>query len=291
MKMVYRDVCLLLSFFFFFCTTAYPFTKGIYITQYNFENTSYLNYLIKRAKKVGIDTFIVDLELPSKHYQKNLQLLKTNSIKYIARIIVFPDGGTPEQVLSEPYWVKKYKLAQTAIDYGSQEIQLDYIRYNTKQGASKKHAEDIHKIIQWFKERLAKQNIPLQIDVFGITSFGEEKNIGQSIPLFSQSVDAICPMIYPSHFEPFKEHALSPYKIVYTSLTSIKEQFGNKPLSFKLVPYIELSNYRFPLSRAKKIEYIKAQIKAVEAAGADGWYAWSPHNQYDNLFSILEAGG
>lgn len=262
--------------------------KGIYITQPTFEDNERLNYLIQRSKKVGLSTFIVDLEIPSKHYEQNVALLKANNIKYIARIIMYPDGGTPQQIDSEARWEKKYNLIQHAIAYGASQIQLDYIRYNTQQPASSEHAKHILKIIEWYKTRLAKQSIPLQVDVFGITSFGEEKHIGQSIKLFSQAADVLCPMVYPSHFEPFRVHAVTPYKTIYDSLESIRAQFDNKPLPFKLIPYIELSNYRYPLSKQKKLSYIHAQIQAAEAAGADGWYAWSPNNLYDNLFTVLE---
>lgn len=263
-------------------------TKGIYITQSTLEDTTYFNYLIKHAKAAGINTFIVDLEIPSKLYQKNISLLKDNNIRYVARITMFPGGGTPEQVESTAYREKKYNLVNTAVNYGAQEIQLDYIRYNTKQPASSAHAINIHKIIQLYKNRLAEKNIPLQVDVFGIASFGEEKHIGQNIKLFSQSVDAICPMVYPSHYTPFSEHFAKPYQTVYKSLTSIKDQFDDK-VPVKLYPYIELSNYHYPLSHEKKIKYIYAQIQAVQDAGADGWYAWSPHNKYDALFQVLES--
>jgi hypothetical protein len=101
-------------------------------------------------------------------------------------------------------------------------------------------------------------------------------------------VNVLCPMVYPSHYEPFRMHAVTPYETVYKSLMSIREQFDNEQLPFKLYPYIELSNYRYPLSRAKKLAYIYAQIQAVENAKADGWYVWSPHNWYDNLFLVME---
>lgn len=263
--------------------------KGIYITQPTFEDDKYLSYLIQRSKQAGINSFIVDLERPSSHYQDNVALLKKNHINYIARIIVFPNGGgTPEEVASIAYREKKLKMIEAAMSYGANQIQLDYIRYNTKQPASSQHAQNILKLISWYKERVAKQNIPLQIDVFGISSFGEEKHIGQNIKLFSKSVDVICPMVYPSHFEPYRVHAVTPYKTVYDSLAAIHDQFETKQLPFKLVPYIELSNYRYPLSTQKRLTYIYAQIQAAEAAGADGWYAWSPHNLYDNLFKVLE---
>lgn len=259
--------------------------KGIYITQTTAEDTTYFNYLISRAKKVGISTFIVDLELPSARYAANINLLKKNNIHYVARIIMFPDGGKPNQIKSVAYWEKKYRLIQTALNYGAQQIQLDYIRYSSKQPPSPQNAEDILKIIRWVK---ARTPVPLQVDVFGISSFGPSKYIGQDIKLFSSSVDAFCPMVYPSHYEPFRIHAVTPYETVYSSLMAIHKQFNNKPLPFKLYPYIELSNYRYPLSQAKKLAYIYAQIQAAENANADGWYVWSPHNYYDNLFTVLE---
>ncbi|VVC74756.1 hypothetical protein AQUSIP_00280 [Aquicella siphonis] len=262
--------------------------KGIYVTQWNLENTTYLNYLIKRAKSAGINTFVVDLEKPGKRYKENIALLKDNHIRYVARIVMFPDGGTASQIENPAVWQKKYTLVKQAIDYGANEIQLDYIRYNTKQKPSAENAKRIHEIIAWYKNKLSGQNIPLQVDVFGIASFGESKYIGQNIKLFSQSVDAICPMVYPSHYAPFPKHFKQPYETVYNSLKSIKGQFDDK-MPVKMYAYIELSNYHFPMSRPKTIEYIKSQLRAVQAAGADGFYAWSPHNRYDNLFNILEA--
>jgi len=283
----YLGIALLLGLL-FQATSTFAQVKGIYLTQASLENTTYLNYLIKRAKASGIDTFVVDLEIPSKRYRDNIALLKENNINYVARIVIFPDGGTAERVNNPDYWQRKYKLVKLAVDWGANQIQLDYIRYNTKQKASSENAKKIQTIIQWYKDKLTAQNIPLQVDVFGVASFGESKNIGQNIKLFSQSVDAVCPMVYPSHYTPFAEHYRTPYETVYDSLSSIQDQFDDK-MPIKMYAYIELSNYHYPaMSRAKKIAYIKAQLKAVHAAGADGWYAWSPHNRYDNLFNILE---
>lgn len=261
--------------------------KGIYVTQWNFENTAFLNHLIKRAKAAGIDTFVVDLELVSKKYKANVALLKENNIKYVARIIMFPGGGTAEQIHNPTYWQRKYPLMQQAVNWGAQEIQLDYIRYSSKEKADPQHSKDILNIIAWYKNKLAGQNIPLQVDVFGVASFGESKHIGQNVKLFSENVDAICPMVYPSHYTPFDEHFRTPFETVYGSLKRIQKIFNNK-MPIKMYAYIELSNYHYPMSREKTLEYIKAQLSAVKQSGADGWYAWSPHNRYDNLFYILE---
>lgn len=273
--------------FAFFIPNTYAKVKGIYVTQYNFENTAFLSYLVKHAKNVRIDTFVVDLERPSKRYRENLQQLYANHIKYVARIVIFPDGGTRYAVKTPEFWQRKYSLVKQAVEWGAKEIQLDYIRYNTKQKPSSENSKDIHTIIKWYKNKLNAQGIPLQIDVFGIASFGESKYIGQNIKLFAQSVDAICPMVYPSHYVPFSEHYKTPYQTVYRSLTSIQKQFDND-MPIKVYAYIELSNYHYRMSRSEKIAYIRAQIQAVEEARADGWYAWSPHNRYENLFYVLE---
>jgi len=292
MERVHKYICTLISAFFLsllLITFSYAAqVKGIYVTQWTLENTTYLHYLIKRAKSAGINTFVVDLVKPNRRYQENIRLVLDNKIKYVARIAMFPGGGTQDQVSNPKIWQSKYPLIQQAIALGASEIQLDYIRYNTKQKASVENAKRILKIIDWYKNKLTGQNIPLQIDVFGIASYGEAKNIGHNLKLFSQSVDAMCPMVYPSHYEPYKKHAITPYETVFDSLTHIQKQFSKNKTPFKLYPYIELSNYRYPMSHAKKVDYIKAQLRAVSEARAEGWYAWSPHNRYENLFGILE---
>lgn len=273
------------------CFTTITFAggvKGIYLTQYTAENDKLLNHLIENAKKSGIDTFVIDMERPSKALRDNLGLVKQNGLKYVARVVVFPNGGSKAAVENPEVWQKRYALVKQAIDWGADEIQLDYIRYDTKQKPSPDNAKRIHEIIKWFKTKVAAQNIPLQIDVFGETSFGESPYIGQNIKMFSDTVDAICPMVYPSHYTPFAKHYNNPYDTIDSSLDSLKNQFANRVPPMKIYAYIELSNYHYRMTRAQKIDYIKDQIDAVNDAEIDGWYAWSPHNQYDNLFAILQ---
>jgi hypothetical protein len=289
--MTIKFIRMALSAFLLMCFTTVASAggvKGIYLTQYTAENDKLLNHMIENAKKSGIDTFVIDMERPSKALRDNLGLVKQSGIKYVARVVVFPNGGSKAAVENPDVWQKRYVLVKQAIDWGADEIQLDYIRYDTKQKPSPENAKRIHEIIKWFKTKVAAQNIPLQIDVFGETSFGESPYIGQNIKLFSDTVDAICPMVYPSHYTPFAKHYNNPYDTIDTSLDSLKAQFANRVPPMKIYAYIELSNYHYRMSRAQKIDYIKDQIDAVNDAEIDGWYAWSPHNQYDNLFAILQ---
>lgn len=260
--------------------------KGIYISHSTIEDRKYLEYLIQRSKQAGINTFVIDLNRVSSTYEKNILLVKNAGIKYVARIVVFPYGSDKQKMKSYSYLMSRYRLVEAAIALGADEIQLDYIRYAASNSPSPRNAEDVHEVISWFKEKIDNRAM-LQIDVFGESSFRESNRIGQNVVTFSDSVDAICPMLYPSHFEPHREHVKRPYNIIYSALESLKSKFPDNKPPFKLYAYIELSNYRNKLSESQLYGYINSQIKAVEDAKADGWYAWSANNKYDRLFNIM----
>ena len=261
--------------------------QGIYINESTVNNAKDLQYLIDKSKEVGINTFVIDFRYMSQHYQENIELVKKNGIKYVARIVIFPDGGKDQQVSSVAYWEKRYRLVDQAIKLGADEIQLDYIRYTSKQPPSSKNAQNIYKVIKWYKNKLAARGIPLQIDVFGVTCFGNSIYIGQSLTLFADSIDAACPMVYPSHFEPYRKYATMPYEAVHSRLTALRKQFHGK-IPFKVYPFIETYNYRYPLSEQQKRDYIAKQLAAIDDSGMDGWYVWNIHNKYDNLFLVLK---
>lgn len=266
---------------------AKGFVQGIYLTQNTLENTTYLNYLIRQSKASGIDTFIIDIKHPSKRYRQNIAKVKDAGIKYVARVVLFHGGGTKQQVKSPSFWQSKYKLVKYAIDVGADEIQLDYIRYNTKQPQISQNAKDINQIVKWYKNKVSSQGLPMQIDVFGETAFGPSKAIGQDIEVFANNVDVLCPMVYPSHYNPPGWHYKHPYATIYDSLDSIQDMFGGKP-PFKLIAWIEISNYRYRMSNAQKEIYLREQIEAVKDTKAAGFYVWSAHNRYDNLFKVLQ---
>ena len=264
--------------------------RGIYINQSTLENNQKLNKLISESKKTGITTFVVDLNKITRNYQKGINLIKSNGIKYVARIVIFPKGGDVQHVRSKAFWELKYQLVDAAIRFGAQEIQLDYIRYSTKRRPSAENSKDILEVIKWYKQKISKHNIPMQIDVFGEVSFKPSTRIGQNIKLFANSVDVVCPMVYPSHYNPPRYHSDRPYETIDKSLKAMKRQMNHK-MPFKLRPYIEASNYRYSMSFEKRVKYITAQIKAVEDNNADGWYVWSANNHYDALFQALRNKG
>jgi len=263
--------------------------RGIYVTQSTAQNAAKLRHLIRQAKASNINTFVVDTNYRNSRFARNITLLHQNGIRYVARIVVFPHGANYAQARNKKIWEKRWNSAQYAISLGAKEIQLDYIRYRSWRHSSLKHSHQIHKIIKYFKNKLAGSGIKLQVDIFGVVAHRPSNTIGQNALLFSNSVDAFCPMVYPSHYEPFRYYSKRPYETVYNSITKLKQQLGHQS-NVKIYAYIEMSNYRYPMGRAKKIKYIQAQMQGAINAGADGWYAWSPNNKYHLLFKLLSNG-
>jgi len=261
--------------------------KGIYLTQSTAELSKRMDYLITNAKAHGIDTFVVDVWRPSQRYANNIKKMRDAGIKYVARVVIFPHGGSREQVRDKAIWQKRWQLIEYALNNGAAEIQLDYIRYSHKVSASDTNAEDIFKVIQFYKDKMKSYKARLQIDVFGIAAHSPSRHIGQDVAMFATVVDAINPMVYPSHYEPFPFHSHHPYETVYQSLNKLKnhlKEFDNKHVH----AYIEMYNYRLPMNWTKRVDYVIQQIKAAEDAGVQGWYAWSAQNKYAVLFDALK---
>lgn len=279
--------CIICLGFYLNNSLAATYVRGIYVTQNTLERTAAIKYLIQRSKEVGINTFVIDFRRMTRRYRRNIVLVKQAHIKYVARIVVFPHGGTNSQIRSQKYWQGKYKLAEQALSLGAAEIQLDYVRYKPSNQASSQNARDIYQVIKYFYDHLQARGIPLQIDVFGIATQGEAKNIGQNLLLFANAVDAMCPMVYPSHYEPYPRYSRQPYYTVFTALKALHKQFDGD-IPFKVYPYVEASNYRYRHSGQAKLQYIYAQIKAVQDSNVNGWYVWSPNNKYGYLFRVLK---
>ncbi len=263
-----------------------PFeTQGIYLQQYTAQSPKRLDHLINNSLEVGINTLVVDVAWRSPIYAKAVERIQHHGLRYVPRITMFPDGGTHEQVSSQKFWEERWKLVSYAIELGAKDIQLDYIRYKSRTEASPHNAINIREVLRFFKKRINERGAQLQIDVFGEVSHGPSLHIGQDMGLFAPEIDAVCPMVYPSHYEPYEERRHQPFETVFDSLTALKRQMGAQQVP--VLAYIELFNHRFPMDAAERVKYIRAQLRAVREAHAEGWLAWSAGNRYDILFEIL----
>ena len=269
---------------------SYAWDKGIYLTQYMLEKPEKLDYFIREAKASGINTFVIDHDYFSSHYAPAIAKVKSSGIKVVSRIVVFSDGGNAKQVRSKAHWEDIYKYVYDSIKAGTDTVQLDYIRYSSKEPADPQHAKDVYQVIKWFKGKINSQDVPMEIDIFGEVSYYPSMHIGQDLKMFADSVDGVNPMVYPSHFWPYQKYSAEPYKTVNNSLNALVGHFdGNPP--FKVHAFIEAANYHYlkKTSNAQKQQYLLDQIHAVEdAKNVSGWYVWSANNVYENLFQVLK---
>ncbi len=264
---------------------AVAYVAGIYVTQHTAQDSKKMNYLISQSKRSGINTFVIDTQFRNTAYANNIKKLRSSGIRFVSRVVLFPGGGTHAQVTNKDIWAKKLALAKYAVALGASEIQLDYIRYSVRGSSSASKAHNVNRVIKYFRDNLPK-SVKLQIDIFGVAAHKPSNTIGQNVKLFAPNLNAICPMVYPSHYEPFRYHATRPYNTVLKSVSALKRQLKDHP-NVRVYAYIEIFNYRYPMSREKRMSYTRAQIQAAKDAGANGYYVWSARNQYDVLFNAL----
>jgi hypothetical protein len=263
------------------------FHQGLFVSKRVMAKNDVFEALLKKAKTYHIDTLIIDFySIPNEHDQNQIRKMHAYKMHVIPRIEIFPKGGSKEQVHNPNFWKRQWPLMKAAIDLGASAIQLDYIRYAARTKADKEKVHHIHKVIKWYKNKVKPFDVPLQMVVFGIVAYKPTHTIGQDIEVFADTIDAFCPTLYPSHFKPYVNHAMQPYKTVYQALIRMHQRLdpGKKPLIFA---YIEPNNFRYRHKHRDLVHYIHQQILASRDAKANGWYAWSINGYYHNLFNAL----
>ena len=217
-----------------------------------------------------------------KHYIKNLpalvQTCKEKNIYLIARVVAFKDPILAEKMpewslhnsdgsifrdKSGLAWVNPYRkevweylasVGEAAIKAGFDEVQYDYVRFSTdsrmKQvdfGDSTKgrtKTEAISGFTLYASERIHAAGGRISADVYGVVIDSEEDQqiVGQNYVEMSRSLDAISPMIYPSHYGPYNYQIpvpdAQPYDTVLAAMQASKmvlagldPKTGKKPVS------------------------------------------------------------
>jgi hypothetical protein len=193
-------------------------------------------------------------------------------------------------------------IAESAALSGVDEVQFDYIRFpaegaaryayypHQKEGVSK--VDVICEFLKAVRERTAKYNTSLAVDIFGVTAWQSQNDIeslGQDLKRMAKYLDVLCPMFYPSHFhygyDGFANPGSHPYYFVNTGVKKAKEILSGE--ATVLVPWIQGFNLRSPNYGPN---YILEQVRACEDEGVEGFLIWNASNVYDVSFSGLRAG-
>jgi hypothetical protein len=249
-----------------------------------------------------------------------LKHLNEKDIYTIARIVTFKDNkaaskfpnlavktasGTVWRDRNGQAWLNPYNeeawnyvldIAEEAAIKGFDEIQFDYVRFPTDGNLkvidygslkSKSKAQAIGDFLRYSRDRLSDMGVVTSADVFGLVTTAEgDMNIGQQLEHLADSVDVICPMVYPSHYGKgsygVAEPDFEPYKIVNYSMKKAKERLdSNENSTAKLRPWLQdFSAVYLPRYKKYGPAEIRAQIKATNDAGVKEWILWNASNRY-----------
>jgi hypothetical protein len=186
----------------------------------------------------------------------------------------------------ERVWDYVVSLGEAAARAGFDEIQFDYVRFPSDGDVSQirypvKTSEPkgwtIARFVHYAANRLHPLGARVSVDVFGLSAT-RDLGIGQKPGRLARYVDAVYPMVYPSHFYS-GEYGLDdpnadPGDTVDQALADFQQQLrGKKAL---LVPWLQ----DFSLGRTYTLADVRAQIDAARGRGAAGFMLWNPLGLY-----------
>jgi hypothetical protein len=183
-------------------------------------------------------------------------------------------------------WDYVVSLGAAAARAGFDEIQFDYVRFPSDGDVSQLRypvktpepkAWTIARFVHYAARRLHPLGARVSVDVFGLSAT-RDLGIGQKPGRLARYVDAVYPMVYPSHFYA-GEYGLDdpnadPGDTVDQALADFQRELrGKKAL---LVPWLQ----DFSLGRTYTLGDVRAQIQAARGRGAAGFMLWNPVGVY-----------
>ena len=183
-------------------------------------------------------------------------------------------------------WDYNLEIAKAGVRAGFDEIQFDYVRFPSDGDIEsavfagqrrEAMAVTIARFVHYATNRLHAMGARVSVDVFGLSAT-RNLGIGQSPRRLAKIVDAIYPMVYPSHYGP-GEYGLSnpvstPGRTVGRSLRDFRRQMrGGRAI---LVPWLE----DFSFSGSPTLWHIQDQIRAARRWKAGGFLLWNPSGIY-----------
>lgn len=256
-----------------------------------------------------------------------MKKLKDNNIYTIARVVSFkdpayarknPDRTILDKKTNKPYvnkdkviwvsphdrnlWEYNIEVSKEAARVGFNEIQFDYVRFPATGGAKVDANIDyrnpkneskpvaIQQYLKYAREHLEPMEVYIAADVYGqIGSATDDMSIGQYWESVSNVADYICPMIYPSHYNPGVYGVpipdADPYNTVYRCVRDEINRNENIDEPSLIRPWIQAFTAKWVKGHIKYgYAQIQAQVKALADLGIEDYILWSP----TNIYSMLE---
>jgi hypothetical protein len=138
-------------------------------------------------------------------------------------------------------------------------------------------AKTIARFARYAVARLHPLGVRVSVDVFGLAAT-RDLGIGQKPRRLARIVDAVYPMVYPSHFGSGQYGLADPNAQPAQTVTDALLYFeaslrGSKA---RLVPWLQ----DFSLGRTYGYKDVAAQIDATRALGIRGYMLWNPLGVY-----------
>jgi hypothetical protein len=266
------------------------------------------------AQRIGADT---NMPVSPKRMAMLFDSLRKYQVFPIARIVVAKDPLLAEHKLEwaiqrrsdgkawrdkrgkpwlDPHqdsvWSYAADLAREAYDMGFSEVQFDYVRFPDEQrliresvfplAKGRVRAQVIRDQLHATRATLAAADIPMTIDVFGLTATDTtDMGIGQQWEMFVDQADVVLPMVYPSHFAPGTYHLgnpnAHPYETIDHAIKDMKRRTAGIANAAKIVPWYQDFTYGPPHYYAKEV---RAQMQAGYDNGIYSWILWNPGSRY-----------
>jgi hypothetical protein len=184
-------------------------------------------------------------------------------------------------------WAYNVDLAVAAVKAGFDEIQFDYVRFPSDGDLSIIRYPGVHSqpmswtipaFVQYARKRLHPLGARVSVDVFGLAAT-HDLGIGQIPRRISRYVDAVYPMVYPSHYNPGEYNLSDPEAVPGETVTHslLDFQTALEGRQARLTPWLQ----DFSLGRTYSLGDVQAQVQAARSLHAHGFLLWNAEGLYD----------
>src|SRR5690242_1237315 len=183
-------------------------------------------------------------------------------------------------------WAYNVNIAAAVAKAGFDEIQFDYVRFPSDGDLSQIRYPGPHPqpmrwtipaFVQYAGKRLHRLGANISVDVFGLSAT-RDLGIGQLPRRVSNYVDAVYPMVYPSHYNP-GEYGINlpndqPGLVVSRSLADFRRALEGR--NARLTPWLQ----DFSLGRTYTLQDVQLQVAAAREHHTNGFLLWNPEGVY-----------
>jgi len=180
-------------------------------------------------------------------------------------------------------WKYNVDVAEAAVRAGFDEIMFDDVRFPTGRkavyaGRVEEPAErTLERFLDYAAARLRPLGARVSVTVPGSPA-GPEPGDGQKARLLARAVDAVYPIVFPSHYRPgelgLAQPALRPGQAVARSLGALRRELRGRTAA--VVPWLQ----DFSFGRTQTLADVRVEIAAARAAGTAGFLLWNPSGLY-----------